>query len=393
MRAAFERLVEVQEPLRYRFRHNSLGWRIECAERETTRFVDARRLPPVGEDELHAYLEADLGELLADVDLGRGPLLRARFYDRGADLPGVIVLAIHHFVYDSTSFVPLTEDLNAAFAGQAVPRPAGWRAWTRLLRAMATSDEVAGDLPYWEGVLTAGAATSPVAENGPGGAPAGLVHRSVAADRVAARLAESGPTGQHAALAAAAVAWSRWRGEPDAFLSTVGIGTAPNALWPGDRTASVGWFTHLFPAHVRVPAGAAVADALPGVAATLRSVPHDGIGYGVLRHLSPETPAVARVRALREPSLLVEHVPSGNDGLTRLGGAHVRPRPMSLVTLPDSMLTQVPVVVESHVVGGALHLGVVHRGSVAAADMESLADHLVEAYVELAAAPAGPDHA
>ncbi|WP_051854506.1 non-ribosomal peptide synthetase [Streptomyces sp. NRRL B-1347] len=388
VRAAFDRLIEVQEPLRYRFRHNSLGWRIECAERESARVVDHRVLPPLDEEQLQAYLEADLDELLADVDPGRGPVLRARFYDRGADRPGVIVLAIHHFVFDSTSFVPLVEDLNAAFAGDApaaVPRRAAWRAWTHLLRAMAASDEVAGELPYWKGVLSAAAGSRPVPENGADGAPAGLVRRRVAADRVAARLTESGPAGQSAALAAVAVAWSRWRGEPDAFLSTVGMGSSPNALWNGDRSDAIGWFTHLFPAHLRVPSGARVVDALPGVDTVLRSVPNDGIGYGVLRHLSPATPAVASVRALPEPPVLVEHVASGNDGLTKLGGPHVRPRPMTLVAVPHSLLTQVPIVVETHILGGTLELGVIHRGSVAAADMEDFADHVVEALTELAA--------
>ncbi|WP_172381946.1 non-ribosomal peptide synthetase [Streptomyces sp. MNP-20] len=387
VRAAFDRLVEVQEPLRYRFLHNSLGWRIECAERESARIVDHRVLPPLDEEQLQAYLEADLDELLADVDPGRGPVLRARFYDRGADRPGVIVLAVHHFVFDSTSFVPLIEDLNAAFADDApaAPRRAAWRAWTHLLRAMAASDEVAGELPYWKGVLSAGATARPVPEKGADGAPSGLVRRRVAPDRVAARLTESGPTGQSAALAAVATAWSRWRGEPDAFVSTVGMGSSPNALWNGDRSDAVGWFTHLFPAHLRVAAGARVADALPGVATALRSVPNDGIGYGVLRHLSPATPAVAGVRALPEPQVLVEHVANANDGLTKLGGPHVRPRPMTLVTVPHALLTQVPIVVETHVLAGALELGVIHRGSVAAADVEDFADHLVEAFAELAA--------
>ncbi|MEI5101879.1 amino acid adenylation domain-containing protein [Streptomyces sp. PmtG] len=390
VRAAFERLVELHEPLRYRFRRNSLGWRIECAERESAPFIDARVLPPLDDDQLQAYLEADLDELLADVDTGRGPLLRVRFYDRGADRTGVVSLAVHHFVYDSTSFVPLVEDLNAAFAGRdpGPARRAAWREWTHRLRAMAASDELAGELPYWHGVLSAAAGAEPVPENGTGEG-AGLVRRTLAADAVAARLTEPGPTGQHAALTAVAVAWSRWRGARDAFLSTIGMGAAPNALWQGDRTGSLGWFTHLFPAHLRVEPGAGVAATLPGVSAALRSVPNDGIGYGVLRHLSPETPAVARIRALPEPSVLVEHVASGNNGLTKLGGPHIRPRPMTLVALPQSLLAQVPVVVETHLLGGVLELGVIHRGSVAAADMEAFADRLVEAFTELAAEDAG----
>ncbi|MFH8991103.1 amino acid adenylation domain-containing protein [Streptomyces sp. NPDC017940] len=391
VRAAFARLVEVQEPLRYRFRRNSLGWRIDCVERESARVVDAKVLPPLDEEQLHAWLTADLDELVAAVDLDRGPLLRARFYDRGADLPGVVLMVVHHFVSDSTSLVPLMEDLDAALAGRAPtgPRKAAWREWTHLLRAMATSDEVAGELPYWKGILGAAADARPVPENAADGAPAGLVRRTLDAGLVGAQLTENGPAGQHAALAAVAVAWSRWRGEPGAFLSTVGMGSAPNALWNGDRTESMGWFTHMFPSYLRVEPGASAAQTLPVAAAALRSVPNDGIGYGVLRHLSPAGPEVDVIRALPEPQVLVEHVASGNDGLTKLGGASIRPRPMTLVTLPDSLLGQVPIVVETHVRGGVLELGVVHRGSIASADMEAFADHLVEAFAEYATGPTG----
>ncbi|MFJ8312810.1 MULTISPECIES: amino acid adenylation domain-containing protein [unclassified Streptomyces] len=386
VRAAFERLVEIQEPLRYRFRHNSLGWRIECAERENAPFVDTRVLPPLDEEQLQAHLAADLDELLEDIDLGRGPVLRARFYDRGGDLPGVILFVIHHFVYDALSFVPLIEDLNAGFGGHApaVTRRAAWREWTQQLRAMSASDEVAGELPYWKGILSAGAGMEPVPENGTPDAPPSLVRRTVAGSP-APQLSDSGPSGQQAAMAAVAVAWSRWRGTPDAYLSTLGMGAAPNALWHGDRSASFGWFTHLFPTFLKVAAGAEVAEILPAAGAAL-SVPNDGIGYGVLRHLSPQTPEVERLRTLPEPPVIVEHLANANNGLAKLSGDSVRMRSMALSVLPDSLLAQVPIVVESHVIDGVLELGVVSRGSVADADMEAFADHLVEAFTELAAA-------
>ncbi|MEU7730624.1 amino acid adenylation domain-containing protein [Streptomyces sp. NPDC040724] len=386
VRAAFERLVELQEPLRYRFRHNSLGWRIECAERENTPFFDARVLPPLDEEQVQAHVEADVAELFADVDLARGPVFRARFYDRGAGLPGLILFAVHHFVYDALSFVPLIEDLNAALGGNApaVPRRAAWREWTHQLRAMAASDEVAAELPYWKGILGASGGAHAVPENGTPGGPPSLIRRTVA-DRVAPQLSDSGPSGQQAAVAAVAVAWSRWRGTPDAFVSTLGMGAAPNALWHGDRSTSFGWFTHLFPAHVPVAPGAGPAEVLPAAGAAL-SVPNDGIGYGVLRHLSPHSPEVAELRALPEPPVIVEHLANANNGLLKLTGDGVRLRSMPHAALPDSLLAQAPVVVETHVIDGRLELGVVFRGSVAAADMEALADHLVEAFTELAAA-------
>ncbi|MEU5979782.1 amino acid adenylation domain-containing protein [Streptomyces sp. NPDC047315] len=385
VRAAFERLVEIQEPLRYRFRHNSLGWRVECAERENAPLVDARVLPPLDEEQLQSQLAADVDELAKDIDLSRGPALRVRFYDRGAERPGVILFVAHHFVFDALSPVPLVEDLNAALANRVttIRRPA-WREWTRHLRAMSTSDEIASELPYWRGIMSMGSQQAPLTENGPPGSPPSVVRRTVAS-RPASLLADSGPRGQQAAIAVAATAWSRWRGTPDAYLSTLGMGAAPNALWHGDRSTSLGWFTHLFPAFVTVPSGARATDVLNAAGAAL-SVPNDGIGYGVLRHLSPHTPEVAQLRDVPEPQVLVEHLANASNGLVRLGGDWVRLRSAVLFAPPQAVLDQVPVVVATQVIDGVLEIGVASRGTVADADMEVFADHLVEAFIELAAA-------
>ena len=383
LRAAFTELVRVQEPLRYRFRRNRLGWRIETAEAGSEPIVDSRVLPPMDHDEELRLLTADAAELAGDLDLARGPLLRARYYDRGASRPGLVLLVVHHFVHDEISTVPLLEDLNEALTGTgggAAPvRPAAWRDWTRLLSGLAQSDELAGECDYWTSVLRRGATGMPPASAG--GEP-GIVARVVEGERLAALLSAPGPSSREASLCALACGWSRWRGEPGAYLSTVGHGV-PNPFRPEDRSRSVGWFTNSFPVYLPVDPATNAADALPEVADVLRSVPNDGVGYGMLRRLSPPTPAVRELRSLAEPVVLVEHKASGMHPI-RLGG------PLSIRSMPiplplPSLLEVHPLLLSTGVVDGRTEIRVIHSGRFSAKEAEVLADRMAEAFAELGA--------
>ncbi|GAA1954521.1 amino acid adenylation domain-containing protein [Amycolatopsis minnesotensis] len=381
LRAAFAELIRVHEPLRYRFRRNRLGWRIEPGEPPHESIVDSTVLPPMTEDEELALLGADVDELARDVDLGRGPLLRARYYDRGASRTGLILLVLHHFVHDEISTVPLLEDLNGALTGNGdtAVRPAAWRDWTGVLTGLAQSDELAGELGYWTSVLRRGAAE--VLPESVGG-EAGTVSRVVPGERLAALLSTAGPVSREAALCAVACGWSRWRGEPGAYLSTVGHG-APTPFRPGDRSRSVGWFTNLFPVHLPVDPATNAAEALPETTQVLRSVPNDGVGYGVLRRFSPPTPPVRELRALTEPMVLVEHKTSGLNPI-RLGGpVSIRSAPIPL-RLP-SLLELRPLIIATGVVDGRTEIHLVHSGRFSAKEVDVLADRLAEAFAELEA--------
>ncbi|MFD1535396.1 non-ribosomal peptide synthetase [Nonomuraea guangzhouensis] len=389
LRTALEHLVELHEPLRYRLRRNSLGWWMECAASETAHLFDTRVLPP-SEGAEPAVLEADKDELIAGLDVGRGPLVRARFYDRGPSRAGILVLAIHHFAFDHVSAVPLLEDLNAALADiaatgrpQPAQRPPAWRDWAKHLVAMAQSDELAGELAYWTAVLAAGeshvAPTQGLAAAQGERPEPGVVTRVIS--QVAPVLRVSGPAGRAAALCAVACAWARWRDGEDAYLMTVGHGT-PNVFRPVDRSRSLGWFTNGYPLLLPVGGGTDVRGAMGAVTDTLDSVPNDGVGYGILRHLSPRSPAVAGLRALPEPQVLVEHTASGGDTID-LGGGPASIRATPLMVRHRSLLEHVPIAVSSAVRGDSLYVHVAHHGGLAGEDMESLAGHLSDTFTEL----------
>jgi non-ribosomal peptide synthase protein (TIGR01720 family) len=102
--------------------------------------------------------------------------------------------------------------------------------------------------------------------------------------------------GLHEVLLAAlalAIAERGGGGEPTVTIEIEGHGRS-DRIASGDLSRTVGWFTASFPLRIDLEplGGAAGADAdgvVSLVMSGLRALPDDGIGYGLLRYLNPET--------------------------------------------------------------------------------------------------------
>ena len=108
-------------------------------------------------------------ESQASIDLTSGCLLVARYFDRGADQPALLMLAIHHLAIDGVGWRVLLEDIETVcrqlLRSEAVELPAktsSFKAWAGRLHDYAQSPVVEKELEYWQTVtanstrLTAG---------------------------------------------------------------------------------------------------------------------------------------------------------------------------------------------------------------------------------------------
>ncbi|HEU5132230.1 MAG TPA: condensation domain-containing protein, partial [Pyrinomonadaceae bacterium] len=68
-----------------------------------------------------------------------------------------------------------------------------------------------------------------------------------------------------------------------------------------DLTRTVGWFTSVYPVLLELPAGSNYGERIKSIKEQVRRVKHGGIGYGVLRYLSPDED-VSRQLAAQPPS-------------------------------------------------------------------------------------------
>ncbi|KPI20246.1 amino acid adenylation domain protein, partial [Actinobacteria bacterium OV450] len=231
--------------------------------------------------------------------------------------PGRLLVGIHHLVIDGVSWKILLPDLAAAWkqvregrSPELAEPVTSARRWAHALAEEALRPERVAELPQWLAVVDG---PDPVL-----GArrldPAVDVHATVGKVRVrlpaevTAPLLTTVPAAFHggvndvllAALAMAVSAWRRARGvvEPSTLLRLEGHGREEDAVPGADLSRTVGWFTSVFPVRLDL-AGADLDEAFRGgpaagsvvkaVKEQLAALPGKGLGYGLLRHLNPDT--------------------------------------------------------------------------------------------------------
>ncbi|MFF7202190.1 amino acid adenylation domain-containing protein [Streptomyces sp. NPDC008141] len=276
----------------------------------------------IDQDAWRSALLTELDTAAARLDPAAGVVAQFVWFDAGPTRPGRLLVALHHLVVDGVSWRILMPDLAAAWqqvrSGDTPQLPAvgtSVRRWAHALAEEAAAPARVAELALWRSIVEG---PDPVL---------GVRHLDPALDVVATvhtthlelpvPVTEALLTAVPAAfrggvndglLAGLALALARWRerrgvAESSALIRLEGHGREESAAPGADLSATVGWFTSVFPVRLDV-AGADLDDAFAGgpaagavlkaVKEQLLAVPDKGIGYGLLRHLNPDTAEILR---------------------------------------------------------------------------------------------------
>ncbi|RKG75011.1 non-ribosomal peptide synthetase, partial [Corallococcus exercitus] len=261
----------------------------------TLRQVDLSALPP---EARLAAMEQEATRTQATFDLASPPLVRPVLFHFGPGQEQRLLLVIHHLVVDTVSWRILMEDLETVYrqvqSGQVPTLPAkttSFLSWARRLETHALSDVLGSELAFWR--ESARGDVAPLPTDGPG-PHTYASHRAVVAELDAEEtrlLLQETPVAWRARiddvlLTALAMAISEWTGKPDVLIDLEGHGRE-ELFADADVSRTVGWFTSLTPALLRLPAQGTLGDRLRAVRDTLGAWPNKGIGFGLLRHLGP----------------------------------------------------------------------------------------------------------
>ncbi|HWG97931.1 MAG TPA: amino acid adenylation domain-containing protein, partial [Pilimelia sp.] len=312
---ALDAVVAHHEALRTRFHRAGGGWRQEPAPAGAVplRRHDLSGVEPGGRD---AALRDAAAAARAALDPERGPLLAGALCTFGAGQPPRLFLAVHHLVVDGVSWRILLGDLEAAYAQAVAGRPVElaptgtpFGQWAHRLAAHVAAGGLDDALPYWAAVDPAAGAL-PV--DGDGDATVAgtrtLAVRLGAADTDALlhRVPEAYRTRVNdVLLSALGRALAQWTGRSRVAVALEGHGREEEILDGVDLSRTVGWFTTQFPVPLELPpADAGWGGTLKAVKEQLRAVPHRGLSYEALRHLSaPGSPAAAALAGQPLPQL------------------------------------------------------------------------------------------
>ncbi|MEW1861063.1 amino acid adenylation domain-containing protein [Streptomyces sp. NPDC088194] len=249
---------------------------------------------------LVALVDAEIDAAVVRLDPAAGVMLQVVWLDAGPEAPGRLVVVADHLVVDAVSWQVLLPDLWSAYhalaAGHAVeldPVPVPFRAWARELAVEAGRPERVAELGAWRAVL-AGDGPDPLLTDAAldPGVDVGATVREVAVTvpaEITAALLTAVPAAYHAGvdevlLAGLAGAVGEWAGVGGFLVDVEGHGRVPLAEGM-DLSRTVGWFTASRPVRLSTDGDTSVRRAKEQV----RAVPGDGLGYGLLRHVNPDT--------------------------------------------------------------------------------------------------------
>ncbi|CCG40380.1 type I polyketide synthase [Magnetospirillum molischianum] len=234
-------------------------------------------------------------------DLSVGPLLRAVLY-RLPDGDRVLLLC-HHLVVDGFSWRILLEDFATAYDQadtleaepiRLPPVSDSYLDWAEIQTAHAASPELLAEIPFWAGIEAADVAPLPVDFDDPRQGAGEFRQVSLSLDPDETRILLTGLNRtmkceiNDILLTALALAFQDQFGAARIKVQLEGHGREEIA--PGhDVTRTVGWFTTIYPVVLDLgeEAASSPAEVVERIAAQVRQVPRKGIGYGLLKYLTP----------------------------------------------------------------------------------------------------------
>lgn len=246
------------------------------------------------------------------------------------DGDGVLLLAGHVLGLDPVSWRVILGELDAALAGAAPPpERSGYRRWAAALAARARTLDTVG---FWAEQLTGDDPALGARRVRPDRDRAGelTVSTSFTDPQTTAALLNSALPVHDVLVAATArmvTAWRIRRGQPTP-APLLALETHGRAEDPVDATIDTvdiaGLLSAIYPLRVTATDPA-------GVSRQLAAIPGDGIDYGLLAYLRPDT--TAQLRARPGPQLLLNYL--GRADLTGTGPAPARELLGELPTVPE----------------------------------------------------------
>lgn len=318
IRAVLTAVTNHHDALRLRLVDHSGTWDQRLGEPEEFTALTRKSLPegiePGSPEERDAVMALLAGQKSKHHLLGRP--LNATYVSAGER--AYLVLSMHGIAGDNASRDILLTDVFTAFAQRLAGEPialepvaTSWREWLQRCAALAMHPAVLETRDYWLDVVQKATLSVAGPDPVPPGAPdlarlPSALNFEQTAELDEARRQLKVPL-DDILLAALGRAVGATVG--DGRLAVELGGQGRSVLRPDvDVRRTVGWFTTIYPVVIpcATPRKASARDLLDDVAATLKSVPHHGIGYGLLRYVY--APTARLLGANRPADIFLSHL-------------------------------------------------------------------------------------
>lgn len=348
--AAFNTVCRLHDALRMVFK--PVGQDIVQIKRPPgaiTLDVEVIALDTAPTHELEARIEHEATTLHTGIDLSQGPLVKLGLFKTGNG--DHLLIIIHHLVVDGVSWRILLNDFNAAYsmAEKGLPirfhsKSVSYQLWSEQLTVYSSDAKLLKEMTHWCRIDAASAVSAQLPADYQMD-PAQRKNKDT--EVVSCQLDESQTrvllkdvhntynTGiEDILLSALALTLCRWTSKPRIAITLEGHGREP-VIDAGEITGTVGWFTTKYPVVLEGPANKDISLVIKDVKELLRSAPNRGIGYGILRYLTPASQK-DNYRFRADPAIIFNFLGFSGDG-TGADGSFKNSHEMQFSQMPGGL--------------------------------------------------------
>ncbi|MFS0655870.1 condensation domain-containing protein, partial [Bacillus sp. 179-C3.3 HS] len=237
-------------------------------------------------------------DVQASISLAEGPLVKSTIFrtEQGDHL----LLAVHHLVIDGVSWRIFLEDFMALYMqskrGEVFTLPEkthSFQEYAQKLTEYAMSDDLLAERSYWKKVLTHSG--TPLKKDRVTGDQR-MLHTQTLRFTLSEKETHSLLTDVHEAyhtdindilLTALGLSMKEWTGEDKHFIHLEGHGR--EEILPAlNLSRTIGWFTSMYPVLLDMSHAHDLSYQIKHLKEELRHIPNKGIGYGILKYLTPD---------------------------------------------------------------------------------------------------------
>jgi non-ribosomal peptide synthase protein (TIGR01720 family) len=294
LQKSIEYLIEHHDALRLRFKKSEGSWNAfvtEHAEVNAFTSIDLTGFSPV---EMDSTIEAKSIELQTNQDLSKSGLFQTLFFKFGQEHQNKMLLIAHHLLVDNISWQILVSDLESIY-GRLIrdeeialsPKTTSYPKWGNHLIELSKSGEFDDEIEFWKEQNYSEKIPIDINSHLPINEKSiktlALIIDSAATENLLRNSNEAYHTKtEELLIAALMLGFEKWANIKSLCLGLEKHGRKYNEI---DLTNTVGWFTTYFPVSLKIEDGRNFKSSIISIKEKLRSIPNEGIGFGVLRYL------------------------------------------------------------------------------------------------------------
>ncbi|GIO01172.1 plipastatin synthase subunit C [Brevibacillus halotolerans] len=243
------------------------------------------------EKEWQMRIEQEANQLQASFDLTTGPLVKLGLYH--TEYGDYLLIVVHHLLIDGVSWRILLEDFQTLYEqkGELPAKTTSFKTWAVQLEEYARSKKLQDEASYWKGLLNKSVRELPADKESSDTFLFGdtkEVQLTFDINETQDLLANAHHAYKTKAddllLAALVLTINEWTKESDIIVNLEGHGR--ETIVEGiDLSRTIGWFTTIYPVLFEVE-NHQLSSVIKHVKETLRNVPNNGIGFGILQYMS-----------------------------------------------------------------------------------------------------------